>query len=201
MALVTLSAFQTYIGASSSGSSGLLQACLDAGEKEVLNFCHRSTAYTGFEASTGLTRYYQARDILDLPEIGPVLWLGNADLLSINTLTNGDGEVISSGDYWLEPRNSPRYRYLRLKTGGSWIFDTDGEIEINANWGYSSAPDAAIQGAVKECAKYVYDLKNSQTYDVTAMPDIGQMTIPKGMPKHVETLLRKGGYVRTQGCY
>jgi hypothetical protein len=211
MALVTLADFKLYVGtSSSSGQDALLQASLDAGEKEVLNFCKRATAFTGFEQSSGLTRYYRAGDVIDLPEAGgksgPVLWLGNADLLGVDTLLNGDGTAISSTGYWLEPRHStaqagPAYKYLRLKSSESWAWDTDGEITITGTWGYSTAPDAAIVNAVKETAKYVYNLKDAQTYDVTAMPDIGQMTIPKGMPKHVETTLRKGGYVRTQGVY
>jgi hypothetical protein len=205
MALVTLADFKTYAGTTSTGSDDLLQACLDAGEREVLNFCKRSTAYTGFEESTGLTRYYRAGDLVDLPEFGgksgTVLWLGDADLLSVDSLTNGDGTAISSTGYWLEPRNRAPYRCIRLKTAESWQFDTDGEIAVTGSWGYSTGPDAEIVDCVKQTAKYKLDLRASQTYDVTASPEIGVITIPKGMPANVRLALKQGGYVRSMGAY
>ncbi len=212
MSLVTLEDFKVWIGTTGTGSDSLLESCLDAGEREVLNYCRRSTAFTGFEQSTGLTRYYGPDSIITLP-LGAqypaphgqsVLWLGNADLRSVDTLLNGDGDTIGSTSYRLEPRGSTGtgpYRYLRLLSDAAWSWDTDGEIALTGTWGYSSAPDAAIVGAVKETAKHIHDMRLSQTADVTYMPDLGQMTIPQGMPKHVELVLRKGGYVRTLGAW
>ena len=208
MALVSLDAFKDYLGSTGTSHDALLEACLDSAEKEVLNFCHRSSDWTGFEASTG-TRYYRSDDIIELPSgsqyperyAHTVLWLGDADLQSVDTLTNGDDTTISSTSYWLEPRNKKPYRYIRLKSAEAWNFDTDGEIEVTGTWGYTTAADATIANCVKELAKYTLNLKDAQTYDVTAMPDIGQITIPKGMPQHVKMALQKGGYVRTLGAY
>ncbi|MBU2346650.1 MAG: hypothetical protein KJ888_20865, partial [Gammaproteobacteria bacterium] len=129
------------------------------------------------------------------------LWLGDADLQSVDSLTNGNDETISSGDYWLEPRNKKPYKYIRLKSAEAWGFDTDGEIEVEGTWGFSTASDPTIVNCVKELAKYTYNLKDAQTYDVTVMPDLGQMSIPKGMPQHVKVALQKGGYVRSMGVY
>lgn len=39
--------------------------------------------------------------------------------------------------------------------------------------------------AVLELAAYLYDLKDSQVYDVTATPETGMMVIPKGIPAQV----------------
>lgn len=39
--------------------------------------------------------------------------------------------------------------------------------------------------AVIELAAYLYDLKDSQVYDVTATPETGMMVIPKGVPAQV----------------
>lgn len=228
MALCSLADFKLYIGtSSSSGNDSFLQACLDAGEREVLNFCHRSTAYTGFEQSSGLARYYRADSIVDLP-IGSqysiaggkswdrwgavsgsntqtVLWLGDADLLSVSELLNGDGTAISSTSYWLEPRNAGRsgqpYRYIRLRSDESWVFNTDGEVAITGTWGYSTGPDGAIVNAVKETAKYVLNVRDSQVFDVTASPEVGVITVPKGMPQHVKVALSNSGYIRSLGVY
>lgn len=229
MALVDLASYKVYLGtSSSSGNDSLLQACLDAAESEVLHFCRRSTAFTGFEQSTGLTRYYRAEDIIELP-IGSqyqvagikswdrwggtvwapnsktALWFGDADLLAITGITNGDETTISSTSYWLEPRNAGRsgqpYRYLRLRSDESWVFNTDGEVSITGTWGYSTGPDGTIVNAVKETARFVLNLRDSQVFDVTASPEIGVITVPKGMPQHVKVALSNGGYIRTQGFY
>lgn len=205
MSLVDLATFRTYQGSTSTGSSGLLQACLDAADREILNFCHRTSQWSGFEASSSsATRYYRANDIITLPDIGgmtgPVLWL-DAELLSVTSLLNGTSSAISSTGYWLEPRNNPPYKWIRLKTGGSWIFDTDGEIEVQGTWGFSTGPDAAIQDYVKQTAKYKYEIRASAVFDITAQPDIGIITIPKGMPANVKLGLKTGGYIRTLGVY
>jgi len=227
MALCSLDSLKEYIGSTGTSHDALMESCLRAAEREMLQLCHRSSDWTGFEASTG-TRYYRAEDIIDLPygsQYAPggspsrkswdtwggsasysvnshtVLWLGDADLQSVDTLTNGDGTAVSSTSYWLEPRNKKPYRYIRLKSDESWVFNTDGEVSITGTWGYSTGADPAIQGLAKEMAKYLYDARLTQTHEVTAMPDLGQITIPQGLSKHADTVLRKGGYKRTLGVY
>ena len=44
--------------------------------------------------------------------------------------------------------------------------------------------------AVRELAAYLYDLKDSQVYDVTATPETGMMVIPKGVPAQVKLTVR-----------
>lgn len=124
-----------------------------------------------------------------------VLWLAD-DLLSISALTNGDGNVISSTGYWLEPRNKAPYQWIRLKSSETWQFDTDGEIEVAGTWGYSTAPSAILKGACKQLAAYYYRLKDSQVFDVTASPETGTITIPKGVPASVEKILKDNGYIK-----
>lgn len=213
--LISLDEFKEYVGSTGTTYDSLMTAALAAGEREVLSHCHRSTAYTGFEQSSGLTRYYRPEDIIDLPygsqykasQAHTVLWLGDADLLSVSVLTNGDGVAVNSTSYWLEPRNNGStgngkpFAYVRLRSDAAWSFATDGEISVAGNWGYSTGPDSSIVWAVEEVAKYLLDARLAGTADVTAMPELGQMTIPQGFPKHVDIMLRKGGYVRTRGAY
>lgn len=203
MALCTLDELKDYVGTTGTSKDTVLEAALNAAEREVLNFCHRTSDWTGFEASTG-TRYYRAGAIITLPEVdgmtGSVLWLG-ADLQSVTQLLNGTSTEITSTGYWLEPRNQKPYRWIRLKTGGSWVFDTDEEIAVTGTWGYSTGPDEEIKDFVKQTAKYKLELRNSAVFDVTAQPDIGIITIPKGMPANVKLGLKNGGYVRTLGAF
>lgn len=203
MALVSILELKEYIGTTGEGKDSLLEACLDSAEREVLNFCKRSSSWTGFEASTG-TRYYRSGDLITFDGSGlsgTVLWLSDADLLSVDTLTNGDATAILSTSYWLEPRNSTPFRYIRLRSDRSWSFGTDGEVSIAGSWGYSTGPDPTIKQCVRETAKYLLDLRASQVWDVTASPEIGVITVPKGMPQHVKVALSNGGYRRTLGAY
>ncbi len=203
MAICSLEELREYIGTTGNTKDSLLEAALRAAEREVLNYCHRTSDWTGFEASTG-TRYYRSGDVIQLEHgglAGSVLWLGDADLQSVDSLTNGDGTAVSSTSYWLEPRNKRPYRYIRLRSDASWIFNTDGEVEVAGTWGFSTGADPTIKECVKQTAKYALDLRASQVFDVTAMPEIGQMVIPKGMPAHVKVALSQGGYRRTLGVY
>lgn len=197
MAYIDLQELRSYIGAGSTATTddSILSECLSAAQKEIENECKRS-----FESSTG-TRYYRSDDLKNLPDIGGsgnVLWLGK-DLLSVSTLSNGDADAteITSTGYWLEPRNSTTcYQYIRLRSSESWVFGTDGEIIVAGTWGYSTGPDATITQLTKEFAAYLYRMRDNPVYEVTAMPDIGQMVVPKGMPVHVKRALHKGNYVR-----
>jgi hypothetical protein len=62
------------------------------------------------------------------------------DLLAVTELVNGDGTVIPSTDYVLEPANgSPKTR-IRLINGANWCGDDDGNdeqvIDVTGFWGY-----------------------------------------------------------------
>lgn len=194
--IVSLDEFKAYRGSTGTGDDALFVQCLNQAQQEVENYCGRT-----FESSTG-TRYYREDDLKNLPGIGGsgnVLWLGR-DLLSVSTLTNGDETAFTSTEYWLEPRNSTTcYQYIRLRTGQSWIFETDGEISVAGTWGYSTAPDEAIKGAVKEMAGYLYEARRANLYDVTADLGAGIVTIPKGIPAHLKLVLDRGGYKRGFG--
>lgn len=200
-----------------TADDSILADCLNASQQGINRYCRRF-----FEQTTG-TYYYREDDIVTLPigsqwraaggsynvkswDIWPdrqqarvyghtVLDL-KRDLLSVTTLTNGEGSVITSTGYWLEPRNSTgAYRHIRLKTSESWIFNTDGEITVAGNWGYTTAPDDLIQEVTKEYAAYLYRMRDNPIYDITANPELGIITVPKGIPAHLKMVLDKGGYV------
>lgn len=64
------------------------------------------------------------------------------DLLTITTLSNGDGVEITSSDYNLIPRNDPPYRAIRLTQTSTifWTLDDEGNsefvIDVAGTWGY-----------------------------------------------------------------
>jgi len=84
------------------------------------------------------TRYHSVPSGETDPE---ELWLDD-DLLEIITLTNGNGVVISSSDYYTKPRNDyPKYAIaLKSSSSISWATDANGNSEyvipVNAFWGF-----------------------------------------------------------------
>lgn len=214
MSYVTLQDMISYLNIDTTGDYDELEDMIGAAQQEIENYCKRS-----FEGTTG-TRYFREDSIIVLPvgsqyrpigsyagrfswdarDVNPpyghtALWL-DKELLSISTLTNGDGTVLSSTSYWLEPRNSTKYDCIRLRSDASWIFNTDGEVSIAGTWGFSTGPDATIKQLTKEEAAYLYKSRDNPISEVTAVPELGQMIIPKGMPVHVKMALDQGGYVR-----
>ena len=192
-AYLTVQELKAFLEVTTTGDEDNLELAIAAAQKGLENICHRS-----FTASTG-TRYYREQDLVSLSGLGPgtakVLWLGE-DLLSVATLTNGDDTVISSTSYWLEPRNKAPYQYIRLRSDESWVFNTDGEVSLAGTWGFSTGPDDTIKELTKEYASYLYKIRENPVYDVTVVPDLGQIVIPKGMPAHVKYVLEQSGYVR-----
>jgi hypothetical protein len=75
------------------------------------------------------------------------------DLLTITTLSNGDGVAIASSDYNLIPRNDPPYRAIRLTETSTifWTLDDEGNsefvIDVAGTWGYVAAHTDDIREA------------------------------------------------------
>lgn len=185
MAYTTAADVRTYLGVAASTDDALLAVLIGAATAIIDGETGRC-----FEAASA-TRYYQPA-ALDADD--PNLLHLDGDLVSVTTLKNGEGETIPSTDYWLLPRNQgPPYHAIKLKSESTdaWTFDTDGEIEVAGKWGYSATPPADIVMACKRMTGYLYKLKDSQVFDVTAMPDQGVITIPKGIPQDVKVVLMK----------
>ncbi len=197
MAYATLDDVKRYIGTGQTLDDTLLQSDLERAQSTIEKETHR-----WFEARAA-TRYYRREDLQFGQESafrqdlyhevlnprGKVLDL-DADLLGVTTLTNGDGTVIPSDGYWLEPRNDPPYRAIRLKTAYAWVFSTDGEIAVAGTWGYSEEPPDFIVQATVRLAAYYYRQRDVPTFDVVVDPTMGTLTIPKGLPADVKDLLR-----------
>lgn len=220
MAIVELPDVKDFLKISTGGDDAILERLIGVAQKEIENRCG-----TIFESSSATRSYKSdsLMDIpvggqtqtLGSYARGPssfswdaaiysspnqfansyrVLYLGR-DLLTVTTLTNGDGNVISSTGYWLEPRNDPPYRQIRLRSSESWVFNTDGEITVAGTWGRTSSPPDDIVEAALELIAYRYRNRDNPVFDVTASPEIGVITVPKGFPITVERILERGGYL------
>jgi len=163
----------------------LLQDAID----DAVSYIESQTGKT-FEASASTTRYYR-QDAVDYL----TLYL-DKDLLTCTKLVEGDADntEITTGNYWLLPRNEgPPYRRIELKADSDYSFDweTDGEIEVTGTWGFSTTAPNDIRRAALVLAAYLYRQKDSQVWDVVAVPEAGIITVPQGIPATVKRIIGK----------
>ncbi len=140
-----------------------------------------------FEAVTATRVYSQFYD--GFSRVDTTLLLLDDDLLTVTALTNGDGTVIPSGGYWLEPQNAGFYTSIRLKSGYAWTFDTDGQVSVAGTWGHSATVPADIAGICKELAIALYRLKDTSTMTATVVPEAGATPFPIALPKHAAQVI------------
>jgi hypothetical protein len=181
-----LSEFKAYKGLSASETTDdrLLESFLASATKAISTYCGRT-----FEARTQ-TRYFES-DALD-PFDRSLLWVDD-DLLTVTGLTNGDSAAtaITSSYYWLWPRNGGCFYGIRLKSTATsgWQFDTDYFVTVTGTWGYSATPPDDVTQACLRWTAFLYDQKDAPTYDTTAFPASGVISIPAGIPADVQKLL------------
>jgi hypothetical protein len=139
--------------------------------------------------ATSASRYFDAPDTRDL-------WL-DEDLISVTSVTNGDGTAIASGEYQLLPLNeSPKYA-IRLKASSSvsWTGDsngnTEGVVTVAGSWGYASSTPSDIKNACMLIAASVYRKRFGATEGggkatITAG---GVVLMPETMPAAAQAML------------
>jgi hypothetical protein len=155
---------------------------------------------TVFESSSQTTRYYTVGEDTS----GGTLYLGT-DLAALNTVkTNADATtpttLTEDTDFITLPRNETPIREIRLlgNSAYTWTYASNPEmgIEVNGNWAYSTTPPNPIVQATVRLASYYYRQKDSQVFDVTAIPEAGVIQVPVGVPADVLKILDKGDFNR-----
>lgn len=141
----------------------------------------------GFAVSSDSIRYFGHGD-LSIHERFRVLRL-DAPLLTVTTLTNGDGAILPVQAYRLEPRNELRFWSIRLLSSYSWSLDADGEITVTGKWGYSAVVPAPVKEATSMFAAWLLKRYQAALQDATASFDLGQLTYSESVPKQVKALL------------
>lgn len=107
------------------------------------------------------THYFTLDDIADCEYEGGIkigdLMLDDT-LLSVTTLTNGNGDSIAGTEYFLMPRSYERKSYIRIKEASTvaWEFDTDGYIAVAGRWGYTATVPADVKQAAIEMVLYCF---------------------------------------------
>lgn len=186
MAYITAAEFKTYAGIDSSSADTKLATFITAAQAFIDDWTH-----TTFEASGDTTRTFDAVDDID-----GTLLMFDQWLAQITSVTNGDGVVIPSNAYVLEPRNTwPKYG-IRIKatSGYLWDFTDDPEnaISIVGRWAYSITAPESIKFITKRLAHYLYQQKDNAG-DLDRPMQIGDSVVlhPAQIPKDIKTELEK----------
>lgn len=188
MAYTTAATVKTYLGTTAVADDTLILALIARAQAAIDTYTGRT-----FDHSTvGVTRRFTVGE----DTYGRVLLL-DKDLSKIDEIvTDADGSgatTVGTTEYVTVPRNSAPYHEIKLlsSTTKSWTYTSNAEngITVTGKWSYSTAaPDDIVDACVRWTA-FKYRQKDSQVFDVTALPDAGVIFAPQGMPADVRILL------------
>lgn len=140
----TLAEIRAWVGITSVSDTTddtALEKCVEAASRLIDNETGRT-----FYARTE-THYY------DTPENARTLEIKDDDLLTVTTLTNGDGTTIAGTEYILYPRNcTPKYSIVIKATSSAYFTcdtagGTEGAITVLGTWGFCSTTPSLINRA------------------------------------------------------
>lgn len=170
MAYSTLADVKAFIGISDDATeeeNTLLTTLIGVAQETIDAYCRRT-----FEAAADSARAF---DCLTPTVIGRHLYL-DADLCSITTITNGDGETIATDEYRTIPTEAPWFALELLPgSGKSWTYDDNPQqaIVITGRWAYSTSAPAVVVHATKELVGWLYRSYDRQSELSGSAPSIG----------------------------
>lgn len=174
------------IDASNTTDDALLEELIREASREIERFTFRR-----FYASAE-TRYYHALNHTMLNRL-----LLDEDLVSITTITLGDGTAVDTDDYVLEPYNyTPKVNIvLKSSSGKSWqIYDEDPEmaIAVAGSWGYNSGsvpPDDIRRAAIKFARWRYLEKRTNPTTEQAGMAGENEFNVTSSLPKDIQRML------------
>ena len=145
---------------------------------------HCAVPWGGFAVAADSTRSFDACALED-----GVLRL-DVPLVSLTSLTNGDGTAINKATVRLYPLNGGHYWSIRmLSTGPGWQWVQDGLFVVTGKWGWSTTAPTPVKEATVMLAAWLYKRYQAGLQDAANNAEIGQMMYSERMPKQVVALL------------
>ena len=164
MAYVSVADMKTFLEITSSSDDALLADIIEAASRAVDRMVNRT-----FEASTNTTRKFTPlpqRYGGNIQSDGRTLMF-DEDLCALTSITNGDGNVIPSTEYYLVAPNSTVYYGVALKTLSTYNWTYTGSPEqsvlITGKWAYSETCPANVAMAVKKIVKHFYTSRSAES--------------------------------------
>ena len=185
------------MGISASTDDTLLSLCIDRAQHTIESYTNRI-----FEAAADTTRYYTP--------ISDRTWLGmgyngdliddytidvNYDLISITSITNGDGNAIPTSAVITLPLNFTPAWAVRVKqaSGYFWTYigSPEASVSITGRWGYSVTAPANIQQATLRLASQMYRQRDgSPDLGNSIISADGSTIVTSAMSRDIEALLK-----------
>ena len=181
----TLAEYKAYhtIDSTDPTDDRVIEDLIEAASRHFDVECGQRTFYGRTE-----TRYF------DVPP-GRFLRLDD-DLISVTTLTNGDGTVLTTADYYLHPRNAAPYWEIRLKETSTYTWQSDtsgnyeGAISVLGSWGYAASAPKNVYVATLEIAKALYSRRTGENMNMIArVTAAGVVMMPAGTPDWVADVI------------
>ena len=181
----TVADVKALLNANESGDDALLAVLVTRASALVDSYTRRTFA------ERTETRYYTPFE----DTAGRLLLLDD-DLLSVTTLTNGDGTVITADDYVLRPANRVPAWGIKLKasSGISWTYrdDPEGAISIEGTWGYctEATRPSDIVHATARLALWLYRQREAP-FSRVGNSLTGEYEVPVALPEDVIAILNR----------
>lgn len=187
MAYSNVANLKNYLGISGSTDDKLLDFLIYRAQDAIDNYCGRR-----FESTADGTHYFTVGVDTD----GRMLYLDDdlAQITSIITDADATSPVtLATTEYVTHPRNNTPYHAIELlsSSDNSWTYTTDAQngVTVTGRWAWSVSAPAAIVHACTRLAGYFYRQKDAGVFDTTAIPDVGIIQVPQGIPRDVQLML------------
>ena len=184
---VALSELKSALGITGSTDDDFLNLAIDAAEQAIDDLCGRVFTAAGSTSA----RTYRAQPYLAVTDDVSTL-----TGLVVKTDTSGDGtfdQTWASTDYQVEPLNNlaKGRAVFNLRAVGDYLFPVYGDglvsLEVTANWGWPSVPDAVKQAALMYSSR-LYG-RRASPMGVIGVGDFGPVRISRSDPDIAHLLM------------
>ena len=163
MAYPAVSDLKTYLGTSSATEDTLLGVVLNAAIAWVEAWCGHDFVADSAQTIKIMPDYPNLMD-----RARRVLLVRNWEIISVTSITNGDGEVVAAADYTLLPLSGPPYYKIELHadSGLYWTRGSDGAgfvTIVASSLGYTADVPNDVKLAILQIAAYMYRARGSGT--------------------------------------
>lgn len=197
MAYTTTAVLKSYMGITASTDDTLLSLCIDRAQSTIESYTNRF-----FESSADTTRKYTP--IID--RIGSGMGFNgdlmddytidlNCDLISVTSITNGDGSSVPTSAVVTLPLNfTPAYA-VRIKQASSYFWTYTGSpeasVSITGRFGYSlTAPANIVQATLRLASQMYRQRDGSPDLGNSIISADGSTIVTSAMSRDIEALLK-----------
>ena len=173
MAYTTLSALKEFGGFQTNNDDDLLEALIGSAKNIIDGHTDRV-----FDVQDETTRTYSRyRGV-------PSRFSSNTLYLDVELAEEASVITDSPTVVYLPENDAPYYSIVLVE--GSWAYP---QVQVTGYFGYSRIAPPAIEQACLRLAKWLYDMRDTNSGDSVVVTPDGQVLLPQGLPADVKTML------------